>query len=105
MRINLDWISRMPSTEGWANSKATRRPFLRITGGYRVQAVNVAEFSSRDGEAQVSAAVFTQTEIKARSERSHRGFDPSRCRDEAAQSDLGMSANCRADQFGVRNIY
>src|SRR5262249_51564554 len=32
-------------------------------------------------------------------------FDPCRCRNETAQSDLGMSSYRRSNQFGVRELY
>jgi hypothetical protein len=69
-----------------------------------VQAVDIPEFSSRHGAAQVSFAVFTKTEKEAGSEGPDSGFDPGRDRDETAQSVVGKSANCRTDQFGFRNM-
>jgi hypothetical protein len=42
---------------------------------------------------------------KPGSEGADGGFDPSRRRDEAAQSVVGMSADRSADQFSFRNIY
>ena len=75
------------------------------SAGDRVPAIDIPEFSSRDGAAQVSFAVFTKTEKEAGAEAADGGFDPSRDRDETAQSVVGTSANCRTDQFGVRNIY
>ena len=81
------------------------RPKRLPSAGDRVPAIDIPEFSSRDGAAQVSAAVFTKAANEAGPERADCGFDPGRRRDEAAQSDLGMSANRRADQFSFRNIY
>src|SRR5215467_10925984 len=72
--------------------------------GDRVQAVDMPEFSSRHGAAQVSFAVFTKTEKEAGAEGPDRGFDPGRDRDETAQSIMGKSANRRADQFGSEHV-
>src|SRR5215468_368461 len=78
---------------------------LASSFGDRVQPVDIPEFSLRHGAAQVSFAVFNKTEREAGSEGADGGFDPGRDRDETAQSVMGKSANCRADQFGFRNMY
>ena len=62
-------------------------------------AIDIPEFSSRDGAAEVSITVFTKAENEAGAERPDYRFDPGRRRNEAAQSVMGMSANCRAGQF------
>jgi hypothetical protein len=71
----------------------------------RVPTLDISEFSSRPGSAKVPTAVLAKAANKARPQRPNGRLDP-RCRgDEKAQSDLGMSPNRRADQFGFRNIY
>jgi hypothetical protein len=54
---------------------------------------------------KISTAIFTETENQARSERSGGRFDSRRCRDETAQSNLGMSTYRGSDQSRVRNRY
>jgi hypothetical protein len=49
--------------------------------------------------------LFAPKRNEARPKSSDCGLDPGRRRDEAAESDMGMSANRRADQFGFPNIY
>ena len=77
----------------------------RLPGGDRLQALHVIELSSCIGEAKIPAPIFTKAENEARSERPDGRFDPGCCRNETAQSDLGMSSYCRSDQFGLRNLY
>ena len=67
------------------------------SGGDRLQTIDIPEFSSGDGAAQVSVAVFTNVGKETRPEGTNRGFDPGCRRNEAAKFDLGMSANRRAD--------
>jgi hypothetical protein len=74
-------------------------------GGNRLQASHVIEFSSRIGKAKIPIPIFTKAKNEAGSERSDGRFDPRRCRNETAQSDLGMSSHRRSNQFGVRDLY
>ena len=67
------------------------------SSGDRVQAIDISQFSPRDGGAQVSFSVFAKAGKEAGSEGSVWRFDPGRRRDEAAQSDMGVSTNRRAD--------
>ena len=73
--------------------------------GHRVQTVDISEFSSSVGAAQVSVTVFTKAAKKAGAEGAGCGIGPGDPRNETAQSVMGMSANCRADQFSVRDLY
>ena len=74
-----------------------------------VKAVDISQFSSRHGATQVSVAVFTKAANEAGAEGADCGFDPSRRRDEAAQSVVGMSADGEQINlaFGtsINNIY
>src|SRR5947208_15111370 len=61
-------------------------------------------FPSRFGPAKVSAAVFANEPCQAWAKRSRPGSNWRRCRDEAAQSDVGISAYCRTGEFCLRYL-
>jgi len=61
--------------------------------GGRIQAVDIAEFSSRDGAAQVSVPIFAKAGKETRSQGADGGLGRGDRRDEEAQSDMGMSTN------------
>jgi hypothetical protein len=54
---------------------------------------------------KIPIVIFSTTSSKARSKGLKSGLDSCRCRNEAAQSAMGMSSHCRTDRFGLRNIY
>ena len=62
-------------------------------------------FPSRFGPAKVSAAVFANEPCQAWAKRSRPGSNSRRCRDEAAQSDVGISAYCRTGESCLRHLY
>ena len=74
-------------------------PSLAISG--RIQAIDPVEFPSRSGSAQIQIPVFAKTSNEARTKRSRSAHNSCRCRDEAAQSEMGVSSHCRADQSGL----
>ena len=78
-------------------------PSLAISD--RIQAIDPVEFPSRSGSAQIQIPVFAKTPNEAGTKRSRSAPNSCRCPDEAAQSEMGMSAHCRADQSGLWHLY
>src|SRR5262245_33990810 len=69
----------------------------------RVKAIDADAFSQDADEAKVPPPVFTQTGPTARSQRTHERTHRRRCGNEAAQSHLGLQANCTAYRSGLRH--
>jgi hypothetical protein len=72
---------------------------------HRAQALHHPKLPSGPGPAKVSAAVFTEAENQARTKGTRCGDHSRRCRDETAQSDLGLLAYRQSNQFGLRHMY
>src|SRR5262245_4543440 len=70
---------------------------------HRVKAIDADAFSQDADEAKVPPPVFTQTGPTARSQRTHERTHRRRFGNEAAQSHLGLQANCTAYRSGLRH--
>src|SRR5262249_48963405 len=74
------------------------RPARVLRSAIALRPFTLIHFSKAADEAKVSNAVFTQTGPTARSQRTHERTHRRRCGDEAAQSHMGMQADCTTDR-------
>jgi hypothetical protein len=83
----------------WAPCRASATRSMR----HRRQTIDVVESSSRSHPPKIPIVIFSKTSSKARSKGPKSGLDSCRCRNEAAQSAMGMSSHCRtvALVFGI----
>src|SRR5262249_42670131 len=82
---------------------ALMRPARVLRSAIALKAIDIDAFSQDADEAKVPPPVFTQTGPTAGSQRTHERTHRRRCGNEAAQSHLGLQANCTAYRSGLRH--
>jgi hypothetical protein len=81
------------------------RPGRLIRSAIVVKPTHVAEPASSDDSAEVSAAVLVESVKETKAQGAQPGGHRRRDRDEAAESELGLSADRAADHARLRNSH